>query len=63
MTETSIRNNRALEISDDKLLEIKNDGGKITYYLWSVLSKVTDLENASQFKLIKYHNSKRVNDL
>ena len=62
-TETSIKNNQAIENLNNKLLEIMNDRGKITSYLLFPLSKITNLENTSQFKLIKNSTSNRVNDL
>ena len=40
-----------------------DDKGIIASYLLSPLSKVTNPENTSQFKLIKCASSKRVNDL
>ena len=40
-----------------------NDRGILTTYLMSPLSKITNPENTSQFKLVKDHNSNRVNDL
>ena len=63
MTETSIRNNKALEDLNEKLLEILNDRGIMTSYLLSPLSEITNLENISQFKLVKDSTSNRVNDL
>ena len=63
ITETSIKNNQAIENLNKNLLEIMNDGGIIATYLMSPLSRVTDPENASQFKLVKDPSSKRVNDL
>ena len=39
------------------------DRGIIASYLMSLLSKITNLENTSQFKLVKDHNSNRINDL
>ena len=61
--ESSIKNNKALENLNNKLLEILNDRGIIASFLLSSLSKITNPENTSQFKLVKDHNSKRVNDL
>ena len=61
--ETSIKNNRAIDNLNNKLLEIMNDRGILATYLMSPLSKITNPENSSQFKLIKDHNSNRVNDL
>ena len=63
ITETSSNNNKAIENLNNKLLEILNDGGIIASYLLSPLSKITNPENASQFKIVKYSSSKRVNDL
>ena len=40
-----------------------NDRGIIATYFLSPLAKITNPENTSQFKLVKDHNSKRVNDL
>ena len=40
-----------------------NDRGIIATYLMSPLSKITDPENTSQFKLVKDHSSNRVNHL
>ena len=55
ITETFIKNN--------KFLEIMNDRGIITSYLLSPLSKITNPENSTQFKLAKDSSSNRVNDL
>ena len=63
ITETSIKNNQAIENLNNKLLEIKIDRGILASYLMSPLSKITNLENSSQFKPIKGSNSNRVNDL
>ena len=63
ITESSIKNNQALENLNNKLLEIMNDRGILATYLMSPLSKITNPENTSQFKLVKDHNSNRVNDL
>ena len=62
-TETSIKNNQATENLNNKLLKIMNDRGILATYLMSPLSKITNPENSSQFKLVKDHNSNRVNDL
>ena len=40
-----------------------NDRGTLATYLMSPLSKITNLENSSQFKIVKDHNSNRVKDL
>ena len=63
ITETSIKNNQAKENLNNKLLEIMNDRGILATYLMSPLSKITNPENTSQFKLVKDSNSNRVNDL
>ena len=62
ITESSIKNNQAIENLNNKLLEIMNDTGKLASYL-SPLSKITNPENTSQFRLEKDHNSNRVNGL
>ena len=63
ITETSLKNNQAIENLDNKLLEIMNDRGIISSYLLSPLSKIFNPENSTQFKLVKDSNSNRVNDL
>ena len=63
ITETSIKNNQAIENLNNRLLEIMNDRGILASYLMSPLSKLTNPENTSQFKLVKDSNSNRVNDL
>ena len=62
-TESSIKNNKALEKLNNKLLEIMNDRGVLASYLMSPLSKITNPEITSQFKLVKDFSSNRVNDL
>ena len=63
ITETSIKNNQAIENLNNKLLEIMNDRGILASYLMTPLSKITNPENTSQFKLAKDPSSNRVNDL
>ena len=63
ITESSKENNLALENLNNKLLEIMNDRGILAPYLMSPLSKITNPENTTQFKLVKDANSNRVNDL
>ena len=63
ITETSIKNNQALENINNNLLEIMNDRGILATYLMSPLSRITNPENSSQFKLVKDPSSNRVNDL
>ena len=52
-TETSIRINKVVENLNDNILETMNIGGIIASYFSSALSKMTNLEHTSQFKLIK----------
>ena len=63
ITESSITNNKAIENLNNKLLEIMNDRGILASYLMSPLSKITNPENTTQFKLVKDSSSNRVNDL
>ena len=63
ITETSMKYNQAIEILNNKLLEIVNDRGILPSYLMSPLSKITNPENTTQFKLVKDSTSIRVNDL
>ena len=53
ITETSIKNNQAIESLNNKLLKLMNDGGIISSHFLSPLSKITNPENTSQFKLVK----------
>ena len=63
LTENSINNNKAIENLNEKILEIMNDRGILATYLMSPLSKITNPENSTQFRLIKDSTSNRVNDL
>ena len=63
VTESSKENNLALENLNNNLLEIMNDRGILATNLMSPLSKITNPENTTQFKLVKDANSNRVNDL
>ena len=63
ITETSTKNNQAIENINNNLLEIMNDRGILATYLMSPLSRITNPENSSQFKLVKDSSSNRVNDL
>ena len=63
ITETSVKNNQAIENLDNKLLEIMNDRGIIASYLLSPLAKIFNSENTTQFKLVKDSSSNRVNNL
>ena len=62
ITESSIKNNQAIENLNNKLLKNMNDRGILASYLMSPLSKITNPENTTQFKLIKDSSSNRVND-
>ena len=63
ITESSKDNNLTLENLNNKLLEIMNDRGILATYLMSPLSRITNPENTSQFKLVKDPSSNRMNDL
>ena len=63
MMESSKRNNEALSNISGKLLEILNDRGVLASYLLSVLTKITNPERTSHFKLVKAPDSNRVDDL
>ena len=63
ITETSLKNNQLIENLNNKLIEILNERGILATYLMSPLSRITNLENTTQFKLIKESTSNRVNDL
>ena len=63
LTQNSINNSQALENLNNKLLEIMNNRCVIASYLLSPLSKITDPQITSHFKLVKDSSSKRVNDL
>ena len=63
ITESSIKNNQGIENLNNKLLEIMNDRGILASYLMTPLSKITNPENTTQFKLVKDSTSNRVNDL
>ena len=63
ITESSKENNLALDNINNKLLEIMIDRGILATYLMFPLSRITNPENSSQFKLVKDPNSNRVNVL
>ena len=63
ITETSIKNNLAIENTNNNLLEIMNDRGILATYLMSPLSRITNPENTSQFRLEKDSSSNTVNNL
>ena len=56
ITETSNNNNKALGNLNNKLLVIMNDRGTLITFLMSPLSKITNPENTSHFKLVRDHN-------
>ena len=62
MTETSIKNNQALENLNNKILEIMNDRGIISSFSLCPLPKTTNPENTSQFGLVKDSDCSRVGD-
>ena len=62
ITETSRKNNQGIGNLNNRLLEIMNDRGKLATYLMSPLSKITNPENTTEFKLVKDPNSNRVNE-
>ena len=53
VTETSFKNDQALENSNEKVLELKNDKGMIAPCLASSLVDLFKPENIIQFKLLK----------
>ena len=59
ITETSIKNNQAIENLNNKLLEILKDKGMLATYLMSSLSKITNPEINSQFILVKDPDSQK----
>ena len=63
ITESSIKNIKAIDNLNNKLLEIMNDRGIIASYLISPLSKIFNPEKSTQFKLLKDPNLNRVNEL
>ena len=63
ITETPIKNNKALPILNDNLLEIMTDRGILISYLLSSFSKITNPEHTSQYTLINDPDSERIRDL
>ena len=61
--ETPKEDNKALLNLNNQLQETLNDTGIIASYLLSPLSKMTNDETTSQFKLVQDPNSNRINDL
>ena len=62
ITETCNQNNNALEQLNKKLLELMIDKGMIAPFLASSLVNLFKPESESQFRLIKDHNSVRMNE-
>ena len=60
--ETSIKNNKAVENLNDKVIELMKDKGMIAPYLASSLVNLFKAENKSQFRLLKDFNSTKMND-
>ena len=61
--ESSISNNKSLGKFINKLSEILIDRGILAFYLLSALSKITNQEFTSQFRLVKDLKSDRFKDL
>ena len=61
-TESSIKNNQAIETLNEKALEFMKDKGMIAPSLASSLVNLRKPENKSQFRLLKDRNSIRMND-
>ena len=62
ITESSIKNNKAIENLNEKILELMNDKGLIAPYLTSSLVEVFKKDNKSQFRLRKDPNSTKMNN-
>ena len=62
ITETSIKNNKAIEKLNERNLELMNDKCLIAPYLSSSLVNVFKPENRGQFRLKKDLNSTKMND-
>ena len=63
MAVTSKKNDKALANFNNKVFDLMNDRCIIASYLLSPLSKITNPENTSHFKLVKDPQSNRINDL
>ena len=62
ISETWIKNTKAISDLNEKVLELMNEKGLIAPYLASSLVNLFKLENKSQFRLRKDHNSTKKND-
>ena len=62
ITETPIKNNKAILDLNEKILELMNDKGMIAPYLALSLVNIFKPENKSQFRLKKDLNSTKMND-
>ena len=62
ITETSIKNNEALDELNERVLELMNDKVMIAPYLATSLVNLFKPENTRHFILIKDPNSNRMND-
>ena len=62
VSETYIKNNKAIENLNEKVLELMNDKGVVAPYLAFSLLNLYKPGNTSQFRLIKDPNSTRMND-
>ena len=62
VTETSIKNNKAVDNINEKVSELMNDKGMIAPYLASSLVNLFKPENTSQFILTKDNETIRMND-
>ena len=61
LTENSIKNNKAIENLNEKILELMNDKGVIAPYLASSLVILFKPENKNQFRFKKYLNLNSTN--
>ena len=62
ITESSIKNNKAIENLNEKVLELMNDRGMIAPYLASSLVNLFRPQNTSQFRFEKDPNSTKNSD-
>ena len=62
ISETSIKNTKAISDLNEKVLELMDEKGLIAPYLTSSLVNLFKSENKSQFRLRKDPNSTKMND-